>query len=172
MFSCGPSYLFIIDLNNLQNINIVKGNFEFINLYFDKMNRNIYLNNKMGNIYLFNESSFNNKILSNYQNTIKKFNFDGNYIFNPTNKGIEIYKKVNSNIILNKELIYILENITVIEYNKEDNELIIGDQNGYIRIWNLESSGPKIIWKAHEKEITQIYYDNEYKNSIIFRAFN
>ena len=72
-------------------------------------------------------------------------------------------KKDNSNIILNKELLYIFENISVIKYNKEDNELIIGDERGYIIIWNLESLGPKIIFKAHEKEITDIDYDNENK---------
>ena len=48
--------------------------------------------------------------------------------------------------------------LTVVKYYREQNELITGDENGRIIIWNLKIGKSIFMWLAHDGAVTQIDY--------------
>ena len=48
--------------------------------------------------------------------------------------------------------------LTVVKYYREQNELITGDENGRIIIWNLKIGKSIFSWNAHEGPITQMVF--------------
>ena len=40
-------------------------------------------------------------------------------------------------------------------------ELITGDENGRVTIWNLKTGKPIYLWIAHQSAITQIWYQSD-----------
>ena len=53
--------------------------------------------------------------------------------------------------------------LRVVRYNEENNELITGDQNGRVIVWNLKMGKTIYTWKAHTGAITQMNYDAAHK---------
>ena len=48
--------------------------------------------------------------------------------------------------------------LTVVKYYREQNQLITGDENGRIIIWNLKIGKSIFSWNAHEGPITQMAF--------------
>lgn len=69
---------------------------------------------------------------------------------------------------LMKEISFIEGNpkIRIIRYNPKRHELITGDGNGRIVVFDLVSGSSVYAWEAHKDEITQMYFD-EYTNNLI-----
>lgn len=53
--------------------------------------------------------------------------------------------------------------LRLIRYNEENNELLTGDQDGRIIVWNLKMGKTIYTWKAHVGAITQMIYDAAHK---------
>lgn len=51
--------------------------------------------------------------------------------------------------------------IRIIKYYSKRHELITGDGNGKIVVWNLSKGQPVYAWDAHKGEITQMHYEEE-----------
>ena len=51
----------------------------------------------------------------------------------------------------------------MIEYDSGRHEIITGDQNGKITIWNLKSGKPVFSWMVHNMGINRLYYDENSK---------
>ena len=48
--------------------------------------------------------------------------------------------------------------LTVVKYYREQNQLLTGDENGRIIIWNLKLGKSIFSWNAHEGPITQMVF--------------
>ena len=48
--------------------------------------------------------------------------------------------------------------LTIVKYYREKNQLITGDENGIIIIWNLKTGKSIFYWNAHEGPITQMIF--------------
>ena len=48
--------------------------------------------------------------------------------------------------------------LTVVKYYREQNQLITGDENGRIIVWNLKLGKSIFSWNAHEGPITQMAF--------------
>ena len=53
--------------------------------------------------------------------------------------------------------------LRLVRYNEENNELITGDQEGRVIVWNLKMGKTIYTWKAHSGAITQMNYDSAHK---------
>ena len=56
-----------------------------------------------------------------------------------------------------------IEAFTYLINDPNNYQLITGDENGRITIWNLKTGKPIYLWEAHPKSaITKIWYQPEY----------
>ena len=53
--------------------------------------------------------------------------------------------------------------LRLVRYNEENNELLTGDQEGRVIVWNLKEGKTIYTWKAHEGAMTQMNYDSAHK---------
>ena len=53
--------------------------------------------------------------------------------------------------------------LRIVRYNEENNELLTGDQEGRVIVWNLKLGKTIYTWKAHSSAITQMIYDGAHK---------
>ena len=53
--------------------------------------------------------------------------------------------------------------LRLVRYNEENNELLTGDQDGRVIVWNLKLGKTIYTWKAHNGAITQMIYDSAHK---------
>ena len=54
------------------------------------------------------------------------------------------------------------QKIRVCRNDPDNYQLITGDQNGRVTIWNLKTGKPIYLWEAHPKSaITQMWYQND-----------
>ena len=145
----------------------------YTNLFFDKENERIFLTNEIGQvlIYLTNEEipscvkivqTHSKNVIRGFDISLKKF-----YIFTSTMKG-DISILDLGNIGREKyieELSYFgaESQLRLVRYNEENNELLTGDQDGRVIVWNLKMGKTIYTWKAHGSAITQMIYDSAHK---------
>ena len=159
----------ITEIGYLNNqTEIIEGPCGFTGLYEDKDNHRIFLTTEIGIILVFLTQSFPPQLVNNIQlssegqiqsldiSLLKSYIFaacsDGQIIVLDINKpGKEKLIKEISNFGGNMKL-------TVVKYYREQNELITGDENGRIIIWNLKIGKSIFSWNAHEGPITQMVF--------------
>ena len=176
LYSCSTDKTFYMtDLKKPKNnypINCATSG--YTNLELDKENKRIFLTNETGELSVYSIQSFPPLLVRNLQTSslspIRAFHIDkkNGYIFTG-NVGGKI-------CIMNlppqdkERLISEISNFGVGEQkirvctNDPNNyQLITGDENGRITIWNLKTGKPIYLWEAHPKSaITKIWYQPEY----------
>ena len=153
-------------LNNQSEI--IEGPCGFTGLYEDKDNHRIFLTTEMGMILVYLIQSFPPLLVNNVQLSseapIKSLDISliKSYIFTASSDGqiivLDINKPGKEKLI--KEISNFGGNmkLTVVKYYREQNELITGDVNGRIIIWNLKIGKSIFSWNAHEGPITQMVF--------------
>ena len=153
-------------LNNQSEI--IEGPCGFTGLYEDKDNHRIFLTTEMGMILVYLIQSFPPLLVNNVQLSseapIKSLDISliKSYIFTVSSDGqiivLDINKPGKEKLI--KEISNFGGNmkLTVVKYYREQNELITGDENGRIIIWNLKIGKSIFSWNAHEGPITQMVF--------------
>ena len=160
---------FVTELSYLDNPSeILEGPCGFTGLYEDKENKRIFLVNEMGMLFVYLTQNFppllvNNITLSN-EAPIKylEYNLIKSYIFTACSDGqiviLDLNKPGKEKLI--KEISNFGGNmkLTVVKYYKEQNQIITGDENGRIIVWNLKIGKSIISWNAHIGPITQMWF--------------
>ena len=147
----------------------------YTNLFFDKKYGRIFLTNEIGQvmIYLIDEDSLlptlakcvqthSKNVIRGLDINLKKF-----YIFTSSMKG-DISVLDLGNVGREKyveEISYFgaESQMRIVRYNEENNELLTGDQEGRVIVWNLKLGKTIYTWKAHTGAITQMIYDGAHK---------
>ena len=153
-------------LNN--NTEIVESPCGFNGLYEDAENHRIFLTTEIGMILVYLTQSFPpllvNSIQLSSEAPIKSLEISllKSYIFTACSDGqiivLDINKPGKEKLI--KEISNFGGNmkLTVVKYYREQNQLITGDENGRIIIWNLKIGKSIFSWNAHEGPITQMVF--------------
>ena len=159
--------------NTVENILINTSISGYTNLEMDVKNRRIFLTNETGELNVYNLNTFPPSLVRNLQTSsigaIRAFHVDykNNYIFTgnvdgkicimnlpPQNKERLISEISNFGVGEQK--------IRVCTNDPTNYQLITGDENGRVTIWNLKNGKPIFLWEAHPKSaITQIWYQPE-----------
>jgi WD40 repeat protein len=156
-----------IDINNNQA--------GFTNLFLDKNHDRIFLTNEIGQVLIYiienpETPTFIKAVQTHSKNVIRGLDISLKkyYIFTSTMKGdisiIDLGHTGKEKFI--EEISYLsakASQLRLIRYNEEDNELITGDQDGKIIVWNLKMGKSIYTWKAHNGAITQMNYDSAHK---------
>ena len=145
----------------------------YTNLKMDTKNKRIFLTNEDGELKVYSYKTSPPSLLRNLQtsstSSIRAFHIDfrNNYIFtgnvdgkicimNLPGEGKEHLISEISNFGVGEQKIRVCTN-DPISY-----QLITGDENGRVTIWNLKTGKPIYLWEAHPKSaITQIWYQPE-----------
>ena len=170
IYSVSSDKKFIItEIGYLNNPSeILEGPCGFTGLYEDAQNHRIFLTNELGMFFVYltqnfppllvnslqlsSESPINNLDISLLKSYIFAACSDGQIIVLDINKpGKEKLIKEISNFGGNMKL-------NVVKYYREQNQLITGDENGRIIIWNLKIGKSIFSWNAHEGPITQMIF--------------
>ena len=129
---------YITEIGYLNNPSeILEGPCGFTGLYEDKENHRIFIVNEMGMVFVY--------LTQNFPPLLQIIVLDLN------KPGKEKLIKEISNFGGNMKL-------TVVKYYREQNQLITGDENGRIIIWNLKLGKSIFSWNAHEGMITQMVF--------------
>ena len=165
----GDKKFYITEIAYLSNPSeILEGPCGFTGLYEDIDNHRIFLTNELGmvlvyltenfppllanSIQLSSEAPINNLEMSLLKSYIFTAMSDGQIIVLDINKpGKEKLIKEISNFGGKMKL-------TVVKYYREQNQLITGDENGRIIVWNLKIGKSIFSWNAHEGPITQMAF--------------
>ena len=163
------NYFYISEISNLKNRHeILEGPCGFTGLYEDQENKRLFLTNKMGMIFVYlnqeHPSLLVNSIQLSSEAPIKNLDINllKSYIFAAMSNGqiivLDINKPGKEKLI--KEISNFGGNmkLTVVKYYREQNQLITGDENGRIIIWNLKLGKSIYSWNAHEGPITQMAF--------------
>ena len=176
-YSCSSDKKFMMTFLDEKNKYNEIGNIQtgYTNLFFDKKNLRIFLTNEIGQvmIYLINEESplpiltkivqtHSKNVIRGFDISLKKF-----YIFTSSMKG-DISILDLGNVGREKyveEISYFgaESQLRIVRYNEENNELLTGDQEGRVIVWNLKLGKTIYTWKAHSSAITQMIYDGAHK---------
>jgi len=160
--------------NTVENILISTSIAGYTNLQMDAKNRRLFLTNESGEltVYTLNTSppSLVRSLQTSSLSSIRAFHIDfqNNYIFTgnvggkicimnlpPQNKERLISEISNFGVGEQK--------IRVCTNDPNTYELITGDENGRVTIWNLKTGKPIYLWEAHPKSaITRIWYQPEH----------
>ena len=145
----------------------------YTNMELDVKNQRIFLTNETSELVVYTLKTNPPSLVRNLQtsslSSIRAFHIDykNNYIFTGNVGGKICIMNLPPQ---NKErLISEISNFGVGEQkirvctNEPNNlELITGDENGRVTIWNLKTGKPIYLWEAHPKSaITQIWYQPE-----------
>jgi WD40 repeat protein len=153
-------------LNNQSEI--LEGPCGFTGLYEDVENHRIFLTNEMGMVFVYLTQNFPPLLVNSLQLSseapIKYLDMSllKSYIFTASSNGqiivLDINKPGKEKLI--KEISNFGGNmkLTVVKYYREQNQLITGDENGRIIIWNLKTGKSIFSWNAHEGPITQMVF--------------
>ena len=145
----------------------------YTNIQLDNKNKRIFLTNEGGELNIFTLETSPPSLVKNLKtsssSTIRALNIDykNNYIFignvegkisimnlPPQNK--ERFISEISNFGLGEQIIRVCVNDPI------NYQLITGDENGRITIWNLKNGKPIYIWEAHPNSpITKIWYQSD-----------
>ena len=139
----------------------------------DIPNKRIFLTNETGELTVYSIKTIPPTLMRRLQtssfSSIRAFHIDykNKYIFtgnvggkicimNLTEPGKDIMISEISNFGVGEQKIRICRNDPI------NYELITGDENGRVTIWNLKTVKPIFIWEAHPKSaITQMWYQHE-----------
>jgi hypothetical protein len=167
-------YMTDLTKHDVENILINMNMYPYTNMKLDAKNRRIFLTNEGGELNVYTLKTVPPSLVRNLQtsspSSIRAFHIDykNNYMFTGNVTG-----KI---CIMNlpppdkEKLISEISNFGVGEQkirvcvNDPDNyQLITGDENGRVTIWNLKTGKPIYLWEAHPKSaITQIWYQSEF----------
>ena len=145
----------------------------YTNIQLDNKNKRIFLTNEGGELNIFTLETSPPSLVKNLKtsstSTIRALHIDykNNYIFignvegkisimnlPPQNK--ERFISEISNFGLGEQIIRVCVNDPI------NYQLITGDENGRITIWNLKNGKPIYIWEAHPNSpITKIWYQSD-----------
>ena len=174
-YTCSSDKKFMMTYLDEKNRYIEIANIQagYTNLFFDKANERIFLTNEIGQvlIYLTNEEipSLVKIIQTHSKNVIRglDINLKKYYIFTSSMKGdisiLDLGNPGREKFI--EELSYFgaESQLRLVRYNEENNELLTGDQDGRVIVWNLKLGKTIYTWKAHTGAITQMIYDSAHK---------
>ena len=173
IYTCSTDRTFYVtDLtkNVVENILINTSISGYTNMEMDVPNKRIFLTNETGELTIYSLKSFPPVLIRNLQtssiSSIRAFHIDyqNNYIFTGNVGGKICIMNLPAP---NKErLISEISNfgvgeqkIRVCRNDPINYELITGDENGRVTIWNLKTGKPIYLWEAHPKSaITQMWY--------------
>ena len=160
---------YVTEIGYLNNPSeIVEGPCGFTGLYEDTQNQRIFLPNEMGMILVYLTQNFPPLLVNSIQlsSECPIQNLDiclsKSYIFNACSNGqiiiLDLNKPGKEKLI--KEISNFGGNmkLTVVKYYREQNQLITGDENGRIIVWNLKIGKSIFSWNAHEGPITQMEF--------------
>ena len=145
----------------------------YTNMELDVPNQRIFLTNETGELSVYSLKTSPPALVRNLQtsslSSIRAFHIDyrNNYIFTgnvggkicimnlaPPNK--ERLISEISNFGVGEQKIRVCRNDPI------NYELITGDENGRVTIWNLKTGKPIYLWEAHPKSaITQMWYQHD-----------
>ena len=172
LYSCSTDKTFYatdIGGNIADNILINKSISGYTNMELDINNQRIFLTNETGELSVYSLKTFPPTLVRNLQisslNSIRAFHIDykNKYIFtgnvggkicimNLTEPGKDIMISEISNFGVGQQKIRVCRNDPI------NFELITGDENGKVTIWNLKTGKPIYLWEAHKSAITQMWY--------------
>ena len=173
LFSCSTDKTFYVtDLSKEENecILINTSMSGYTNMEMDIPNQRIFLTNELGELSVYSMQTYPPALVRNLQtsslSSIRAFHIDykNNYIFtgnvggkicimNLPEKNKERFISEISNFGVGEQKIRVCRNDPV------NYELITGDENGRVTIWNLKTGKPIYLWEAHPKSaITQMWY--------------
>ena len=160
---------YITEIGYLNNASeILEGPCGFTGLYDDHDNHRIFLVNEMGMVFVYLTQNFPPLLVNSIQlsNEAPIKNMDINlaksYIFTACSDGqivvLDLNKPGKEKLI--KEISNFGGNmkLTVVKYYREQNQLLTGDENGRIIVWNLKLGKSIFSWNAHEGPITQMTF--------------
>ena len=142
----------------------------YTNMELDIKNQRIFLTNETGELTVYSIKEYPPTLVRQLQtssmSSIRAFHVDykNRYIFtgnvggkicimNLTEPGKDIMISEISNFGVGEQKIRVCRNDPI------NNELITGDENGRVTIWNLKTGKPIFLWEAHPKSaITQMWY--------------
>ena len=173
LYSCSTDRTFYVtDLtkNQVENILINTSLSGYTNMEIDIPNKRLFLTNETGELSVYSLKTSPPALVRNLQtsslSSIRAFHIDyqNNYIFTgnvggkicimnlaPPNK--ERLISEISNFGVGQQKIRVCRNDPVTY------ELMTGDENGRVTIWNLKTGKPIYLWEAHPKSaITQMWY--------------
>ena len=175
IYSCSTDKKFYItEINYLSNPSeIMEGACGYTSMYHDKKYQRVFMTNEMGMVDVYLTANFPpllvNSIQTSSEAQLRGFDIDFNkgYIFTTSLSG-EI-SVIDLSSVGKERLMKEISNfggdfkLRVVKYHKAANELITGDQEGRIIIWNLKTGKPIYTWEAHDGAITQIDFLKEEK---------
>ena len=176
LYTCSTDKTFYVtDLTKkeVENILINTSMSGYTNMEMDVPNQRIFLTNETGELSVYSLKTSPLALVRNLQtssySSIRAFHIDykNNYIFTGNVGGKICIMNLAS---ANKErLISEISNfgvgeqkIRVCRNDPVNYELITGDENGRVTIWNLKTGKPIYLWEAHPKSaITQMWYQHD-----------
>ena len=180
LYSCSTDKTFYVtDLANkcVENILINTSNSGYTNMEIDVPNKRIFLTNETGELSIYSltkKPTLIKSLQTSSLSSIRAFHIDykTNYIFTGNVGGkicIMNLPKVDKEKLISEISNFGVGNqkIRVCRNDPNNNELITGDENGRVTIWNLKTGKPIYLWIAHPKSaITQMWY--EYDKHILW----
>ena len=176
LYSCSTDknfYLTKIWDDMIENTLINTSTSGYTNMELDIPNKRIFLTNETGELTVYSIKTIPPTLVRRLQTSSfssirafhidykNKFIFTGNVggkicIMNLTEPGKDIMISEISNFGVGEQKIRICRNDPI------NYELITGDENGRVTIWNLKTGKPIFLWEAHPKSaITQMWYQHE-----------
>ena len=173
LYTCSTDRTFYVtDLtkNVVENVLINTSLSGYTNMEIDVPNQRIFLTNETGELSVYSLKTSPPALVRNLQtssiSSIRAFHIDyqNNYIFtgnvggkicimNLTAQNKERLISEISNFGVGQQKIRVCRNDPI------NYELITGDENGRVTIWNLKTGKPIYLWEAHPKNaITQMWY--------------
>ena len=176
IYTCSTDKTFYVtDLTKdvVDNVLISTSISGYTNMEIDVKNQRIFLTNETGELNVYSLKTSPPSMVRNLQTSslsaIRAFHVDykNNYIFTgnvggkicimnlpPQNKERLISEISNFGVGEQK--------IRVCTNDPNNYELITGDENGRVTIWNLKTGKPIYLWEAHPKSaITRVWYQPE-----------
>ena len=176
VYSCASDKKFMMTNLSEKNkyVEIASIQAGYTNLFFDKENERIFLTNEIGQVMVYitgNEEiptlvkiiqTHSKNVIRGLDVSIKKC-----YIFTSSMKGdisiLDMGTPGREKFIEEISYLSAESQLRLIRYNEENNELLTGDQDGRIIVWNLKMGKTIYTWKAHVGAITQMIYDAAHK---------
>ena len=176
LYSCSTDKTFYVtDLKNkcIDNILINTSFSGYTNMELDITNHRIFLTNETGELSVYSLKTYPPTLVRNLQtsslSSIRAFHIDykNNYIFTGNVGGkiciMNLVKESKEKLISEISNFGVgNQKIRVCTNDPVNYELITGDENGRITIWNLKTGKPIYLWVAHPNSaITQIWYQSD-----------
>lgn len=153
------------------SIEIAVSNSGYTNLFYDKKADRLFTTNESGEITIYstqtNPPCEIGQVQIGDRTSIRGFNVELKklYIFSGTMGGkisiIELGQPGKEKFLKEVSMFEGNPKIRIIKYYSKRHELITGDGNGKIVVWNLLKGQPVYAWDAHKGEITQMHYEEE-----------